>query len=99
MSKPNVDISNYKRLTVDKLCTEGCINILTAFLTNLTEDFRLAYYSWARDKNNVPAKEHYMKLRDLFCSGYFYGLTGINGKAVVEKLEAGYREELQEMGA
>lgn len=94
--KPNVDVDSFERLTADKLCFEGCVNILQAFLTNLTSDFRLAYYGYIRDRTNKESYAYFKKIRDLFCSDYFFGLTGLDGTAIVEKLEAQYDEELKE---
>lgn len=88
-----------ERLTIDRICIEGCVNILSAFLKNLSDDYRLAYYSLIKTPDNEYAREHYQKLKDLFCSEYFYGLTGLDGKAIVEQLDKEYKQEIEEYGA
>lgn len=91
MSKANVSISNYQRLTIDKLCNEGCVNILEFFLGEVNQEYVFA----ANNLRDDPYEEHYIKryceIKDFIESNYFSKLTGLNGKEVFAELEVKYK--------
>jgi hypothetical protein len=40
---PVIDTSEYKRLTIDKLNTKGCLNLLEAFLREASKSFKTVF--------------------------------------------------------
>lgn len=77
----------YQRLTVDKLSTEGCINLLEAFVRNLSDDFKEAYWQYLDNKKSKDRVEHYNHLRKIFLSKYFSELTELDGQEILSRLE------------
>ena len=79
------------RLTIDRLCDEGCINLLKKFLKQLSREYVDAYTTCLRTHGNKDALEHYTVLRDLFTSQYFSDITNLDVKMIVVELERTYR--------
>ena len=82
-------LSNFQRLTIDKLDDEGCLKILEAFVSYAARDYRAAFHSYLdnkRDKNNYY---YYIQAREFFLSDYFHDLTGLFGEDILEMLDAG----------
>lgn len=76
-----------KRLDITRISTEGCLNLLEAFLTELMEDYKYIYRDYLNDKNNKKLRGSYEKYRNLFLSDYFAALTGLDGASVLESLD------------
>ena len=102
MSDIKCDMSNYKRLTIDRLNEDGCINMLSYFLKNMSEEFQASYFSYLRDKKNKDALKHYTRMREFYLSDYFTQLTNLDGRMVLQQLEKSYEDSLagalQEVG-
>ena len=81
-------MNNSERLTIDKISTEGCINLIEMFVTELGEEFRYSYDFYMHNKENKNAREHYKNVRDYIMSDYFSRLTCLDGKAIAAALEA-----------
>jgi len=79
----------YRRLTIDALNDEGCLNLLEEFLSLLgveyTESFRLAK-RYPRDKTY---SKHLECLDEFIKSDYFGRLTGLDGPALIDALRSG----------
>ena len=84
---PVIDTSKYKRLTIDKLNTKGCLNLLEAFLREASKSFKTAYLRYLENPHNIDIAEHYMEYRNFFLSDYFSELTCLDGEEIVASLE------------
>ena len=80
-------MASYERLTADKICNEGCVNILSAFLKYLSIDYKQAYMAYCNKPHNNDRREHYNDLRDFVTSDYFCQLTNLCGDDVADTLE------------
>ena len=85
---PKVDFKNVPRLTIDKLNNEGCLKLLETFLAYTAEEYTMALRTWLRDKSDKESYKHYLGTRNFFLSGYFANLTGLDGEAIVSRLDA-----------
>ena len=93
MSK-DVSVKGYKRLTIDDLNTEGCLNFLEAFLNELSIDFTTSYRNHLMYLGDNHYKEHYLVVRNFILSDYFHMLTGLIGEDIVYSLETSVRNEV-----
>lgn len=76
------------RLTIDRLCDEGCINVLKAFVRQLSMEYTAAYTMMLRTPNDKKTKELLERTKSLILSPYFEALTNLEGLPIVEQLEA-----------
>lgn len=76
------------RLTIDRLCDEGCINVLKAFVRQLSSEYTTAYTMMLRTPNDKKTKELLERTKSLILSPYFEALTNLEGLPIVEQLEA-----------
>lgn len=83
-------IEKYERLTADKICTEGCINILEAFLVSVGVEYRHALRAHCEDPNDESCKERYEASRDFILSNYFKRLTNLDGQGIIDTLNRDY---------
>ena len=86
-----ISTKGYRRLTIDQLNTEGCINLLEAFVRSLSAEYTNSIYMYSRDKSKA-SYENLSKIRQLFLSKYFSDLTGLDGESIVRKLEEQFSE-------
>ena len=77
----------HARLTIDKICDEGCINLLEAFLEALAMEYCSAYTRYTDNPKDTDNIEHYKKVREFIESRYFEKLTGLNSKDIIPTLE------------
>ena len=68
----------------DQLNTDGVLALVEAFVKDLARD-----YADALRKRN---KGRIQECEDIFRSEYFYGLTEIDGQALIEKIRKGVSE-------
>lgn len=76
------------RLTIDRLCDEGCVNVLKAFVKLLSTEYKDAYSMMLRMPSDKKTKELLEETRSLIVSPYFEALTNLEGLPIVEQLEA-----------
>ena len=81
-------IATEDRLTIDRLCDEGCVNVLKAFVKQLSIEYTAAYTMLLRVPNDRKTKELLEHTRALIVSPYFEALTNLEGLPIVEQLEA-----------
>lgn len=81
-------IATEDRLTIDRLCDEGCINVLKAFVRQLSSEYTTAYTMMLRTPNDKKTKELLERTKSLILSPYFEALTNLEGLPIVEQLEA-----------
>lgn len=79
-----------KRLTIDQLDDQGCMNVLCAFMERLSEDYRDSLAILRKNPRSKENLRHVRELREYFTSEEFGLLTNLDGKAIVEKLEYYY---------
>ena len=88
---PEIDVTNYKRLTIDKLSDEGCMNVFEALLTDIREEFISKYTDYLfhrNDKKNCEAYFlSYKRIKKYILSDDFAALTGLDGANIVTTLE------------
>lgn len=82
------------RLTIDKLNNNGCINILSELLRQMTTDFTESYKMYLSDKDDPEVQLNYENVKEEFLSDYFANLTRLNGANIVRKLEAAVESEV-----
>ena len=76
------------RLTIDKLNDTGCRNMLYAMCKLLARDFRRTYAEFLKKPDDKFARRRFRKCREAFLSDYFFTLTNLNGREIVELIEA-----------
>jgi len=84
-----MDLNN--RLTVEKLNDRGCINMLCVMVKHMRRDFVDSYCSYLVNPSSPKLERQYNDIKEEFQSDYFKDLTGMDGKWIVKKLEAGVR--------
>lgn len=82
-----IDTRKYRRLRIEDICDEGCLNILEMFLSYLSADFRAAYQMLVQNPLDKDVRQHYENIKNLFFSDYFSQLTNLDGNVIVEQLE------------
>lgn len=87
-----IDDSNYVRLTPDKICDQGVINLLEGFIRNVSNEFIISLDLYKSNRGIAGTKKTYESIRNYILSKDFTLLTGLDGEYVVEKLERMYRE-------
>ena len=82
-----IDITDYVRLTPDDLCAEGVQNLTEAIVKKAADDWREAVA--ARIRGNVVLEHSRMQTdcERFFLSDWFFELTGLNGRVVLQKLK------------
>ena len=81
-------VETESRLTIDRLCDEGCVNVLKAFVRQLSREYTTAYTMMLRTPNDKKTKELLERTKSLILSPYFEALTNLEGLPIVEQLEA-----------
>lgn len=88
---PDIEVANYKRLTIDKLNNEGCMNVFEALLADIREEFISKYKDYLfhkNDKNNCNTYFlSYKRIKNYILSDDFAALTGLDGASIVTTLE------------
>lgn len=84
------NVKNYKRLTIDRLNDEGCMNLLTAFVTSLTEEYKNAMAIFLQDKTDKENYKHLVNLREYILSEHFANMTHLDGETILAKLDRPY---------
>lgn len=79
--------SEHNRITIDQICNEGCINLLEAFLGELSMEYCSAYTKYINNPNDPDNIVRYNKVREFIESNYFEKLTGLNFEDLVPTLE------------
>ena len=77
-----------RRLTIDRLNDEGCFMVLCAMLKQMAKDYRAAFLSHMKDPGDEIVREQYISIREDFLSDYFHDLTRLDGRAIVDRLDA-----------
>lgn len=95
MFATKADFANVKRLTIDTINDEGCLNLLEVFLVQLLEDYRLALDAFVHDQKNKKLKKGLMWLRKFLRSKYFALLIGLDGSEVINTLDGKYKMVLE----
>lgn len=80
----------YERLTIDRICNEGCVNILEAFLERIGIEYRTALQAWCEEPSNEDFQKRYEESKSFILSDYFKKLTNLDGEAIVEALNRNY---------
>lgn len=79
---------NAKRITsADELNFEGCIMLVEEICRLAAADYVSARGALKRTPNDKQAKHNYRIKRDFFLTDYFHRLTGLNGQAVLDRLD------------
>ena len=86
-SVPDKNKVPYKRLTPDELSEEGALQLAAAIAREAVMDYDLALKS-----GNDLMKEHCERF---FLSAYFSNLTGLNGRAVIDKARREAKKDLE----
>lgn len=81
-------VETESRLTIDRLCDEGCVNVLKAFVRQLSREYTTTYTMMLRTPNDKKTKELLERTKSLILSPYFEALTNLEGLPIVEQLEA-----------
>ena len=80
-------MEDYKRLTADDLNDEGCLMLVCEICREAAADYIQARDNYRRKPGDNRAAANYRVKRNFFLSEYFYKLTGLNGRAVLEGLD------------
>ena len=82
-------LDNAPRLTSpDQLNTEGCISLVEAIVHDATEEYICARRNYKKNPYDKKSILHYNQMRRWFLSEYFHRLTNLDGKAILERLDA-----------
>lgn len=73
--------------SADQLNTEGCLMLVEAIVRNAAQEYVCARRDYKKNPFDKDAKRHYEQARRFFLSEYFFNLTDLDGKAVLEKLD------------
>ena len=84
-----ISTRGYKRLTIDDLNYDGCLNLLEAFVHSLSEEYSNALYMFRKYKTD-DHREALENVREVFLSKYFADLTGLRGDDILSRLEQQY---------
>lgn len=84
------------RLTEERLNDYGCVNLLCFMLKRMAREFKHSYLGYLLDPSDIKAYFQYSQVRNEFLSEYFHDLTNLNGKKIVEKLEAIVRQDIEQ---
>ena len=84
---PVINTKGYKRLTIDELNMNGCINLLEAFVSDVSQSFIIACRKCIENPQDEKYRENYNNYKDLILSEYFGQLTGLDGRVIVDSLE------------
>lgn len=87
MFSNQIDTRKYKRITIDQLNNQGCLNVLEAFLKELREEFVSTYKDYIKYPNDKKYAECYKHIRDYILSDDFAYLTGLKGSDIIDALE------------
>ena len=82
-----LSVANYKRMTIDDLSDDGCMNLLEAFCKGLGEDLKNAYLQLLANPKSKDHIAHYRNLSQLCRSKYFSELTNLDGEMIVNSIE------------
>lgn len=74
--------------SADQLDLEGCIRLVEAIVKDAAEEYKCARREYKKNPFDQDAKKHYERARRFFLSEYFFNLTNLDGKAVLNKLDA-----------
>ena len=81
--------TGYKRMTIDEISNEGCLNILEAFLESIGNEYKDAAMMYRLHKSVID-RDHLNKLRNYLRSEDFSALTNLDGSAIVSTLDSKY---------
>ncbi len=74
--------------SADDLNLDGCIALVEAIIKDAAQEYICARREYKKNPFDKDAKKHYEQSRRFFLSEYFFNLTDLDGKAVLEKLDA-----------
>ena len=77
----------YVRLTIDHICNEGCINLLEAFLEEISMEYCSAYTKYMGNPEDPDNIKHYKDIKEFVESEYFVNLTGLHPQSIIPTLE------------
>lgn len=95
MFATKANFPDVKRLTIDTINDDGCLNLLEMFLTQLSEDYRFALDDFVRNQRDKKSKKGLMWLRKFIRSDYFASLTGLDGSEIINTLDGNYKSVLE----
>ena len=87
MNQNKASVKKYKRLTIDKLSYDGCLNFLEAYVKYVSDEYVSIYNKYIHDPKNIQISKCYRKYRRYLLSCEFGLLTGLDGTVVVQGLE------------
>ena len=90
----SLDIND--RLTKERLNNSGCVNLLCFMLKRMSREFKHSYLGYLLDPSDIKTYLQYSQVRNEFLSEYFHDLTNLNGKRIVEKLEAMVKQDIEQ---
>lgn len=79
-----------ERLTAEKLNNEGCLLLVQTIVKDAANDYRSALVNLRRHPSDPAAQRAYDLQKKFFLSKYFHALTGLDGQAVMDRLDAEY---------
>lgn len=87
MPKIKYSTKPYKRLTIDDISDEGCMNLFEALLQEIGTEYRLCAIQYKEHPEVEGSKEHYEKCREYILSDFFHDLTGLDGDSIVKSFD------------
>lgn len=84
-----------KRITMETLSDEGCINLLRYLVETVCLDYTRAFGMYLENKTLENIK-HRNELREYITSQYFCNLTNLDGERVVEMIEERVRRNIRD---
>jgi hypothetical protein len=80
----------YKRLTINDLNDEGCINVLCEFVRVVGEEYEQCLDTARKYPSDMTSREHQRYLERFIRSNYFCKLTGLDGDEVIKLMKERY---------
>lgn len=79
-----------ERLTIEKLNDDGCLLLVQTIVKDAANDYRSALVNLRRHPGSKEAQNAYNLQKKFFLSKYFHDLTGLDGQAIMDGLDAEY---------
>lgn len=84
-----------KRITMETLNDEGCVNLLRYLVESVCLDYTKAFGMYLENKSLENLK-HRNELRDYITSRYFCTLTNLDGEMVANAIEDRVRRNIKD---